>query len=399
MILVRWVALPWVIFQFLVYENPYPPGYEVLGWSLIAALGIGNALLHVVHRSGKGPGRAQVLAVAGILLDIAVISGMVWLYTFDRESALWAILFILPIEGAITFQLRGALAAWLASTIIYTIREIYGSSRFDFDLELNSITYRMGIGLIIALVAGLMARDLVRERARVAAALDDLQRVNELRKALVSTMAHDVRNPLTVIRGALETVLKRRDRLTDDDVTQLLSGADRHARRLEGMATDLLDLARVEAGKLDLNLEDLDVGDALRHAISYLEPDVSFDLRIEEGLCAHADSRRSEQIFVNLTANAVRHGGPPYVVAAHQDDDAIVIDVVDHGPGVAPELQPLLFEPFSAPASSGSVGYGLAIVKALTEAQSGTVFYVPNDSEESCFRVTLPACAGSSRGD
>lgn len=393
MIIVRWVALPWVIFQFIVYENPYPPGYEALGWSLIALLGVGNAMIHLLHRTSSGTSAARAIAVGGIALDVAVISGMVWLYAFDQESALWAILFILPLEGAITFQLAGALAAWGGSALIYVARELYGSQRFNYDLELNSISYRMGIGLIIGLVAGLMARDLIRQRTLLAGAVTELKRVDQLRSALISTLGHDVRSPLTVIRGAIETIIARHERLSSEDRTALLISADRQARRLEALATDLLDLARLEAGRLDLQIEELHVGELVHNALSYVENGASFEVTVEPDLKALADPQRLEQILHNLAANAVRHGEPPFAIEAARANGEISITVVDHGPGVSEEARPFLFEPFQGEQGTGSVGYGLAIVKALAEAQGGSVAYTPNGPGGARFCVSLPAAA------
>lgn len=391
MIVVRWVAVPWAIFQFLVYENPYPPGYTALGWSLIALLIMGNAAIHIANRGSHGITDARTIAVGGIALDIAVISGIVWLYAFDQESALWALLFILPLEGAITFQLAGALAAWSASTIIYIAREIYGSDTFDYPLQMNSITYRMGIGFIIALVAGFMARDLMRQRGLLGAALSELQRVDKLRSGLISTLGHDVRNPLTVIRGSVETLMTRRARMTEEEIERMLEGADRQAKRLEALATDLLDLARLEAGRLELRIAELSVESAIRSALSYLETDVDFEVRVQENLNVNADAQRVEQILYNLASNALRHGEPPFVVEAAQRNGSVVIDIADHGPGVSPEAQENLFEPFGTKNAVGSAGYGLAIVKALVEAHGGTVAYEPNEPRGARFSVVLPA--------
>ncbi len=393
MIVVRWIALPWVVFQFMVYENPYPPGYEALGWSIIGLLAVGNAVITLLHRGSTGRSAARAIAVGGIALDIAVISGMVWLYAFDQESALWAIVFILPLEGAITFQLQGALAAWGISALIYIGREFYGSDRFDYELQFNSITYRMGIGLIIGLVAGLMARDLMRQRTLLAEAVTELKRVDQLRSALISTLGHDVRSPLTVIRGSIGTILARHDRLREEDRTALLTSADRQARRLEALATDLLDLARLEAGRLDLQIEELSVAEIVRNALSYIENGNDFDVDVQPDLVARADPQRLEQILHNLAANAVRHGQPPFAIEAARSDGTVNITVIDHGPGVSDDARPHLFEPFHGQHASGSVGYGLAIVSALAEAQGGAVAYEPNEPSGARFCVSLPAAS------
>ncbi|MDQ4064738.1 MAG: ATP-binding protein, partial [Actinomycetota bacterium] len=232
-----------------------------------------------------------------------------------------------------------------------------------------------------------------RQRTLLAEAVTELKRVDQLRSALISTLGHDVRSPLTVIRGSIETILARHDRLREEDRTALLTSADRQARRLEALATDLLDLARLEAGRLDLQIEDLRVAEIVRNALSYIEDGNDFDVDVQPDLVARADPQRLEQILHNLAANAVRHGQPPFAIEAAQSDGTVNITVIDHGPGVSDDARPHLFEPFHGQQASGSVGYGLAIVSALVEAQGGAVAYEPNEPSGARFSVSLPAAA------
>jgi signal transduction histidine kinase len=171
---------------------------------------------------------------------------------------------------------------------------------------------------------------------------------------------------------------------------RLLTGADRQARRLEALSTDLLDLARLEAGRLELRLEDLAVEEAAHNALSYLDTDHDFETHIEEGLTVTADPQRLEQILFNLCTNAVRHGKPPFTIEAEQQNSSVSIHVTDQGPGIAPHEEPHLFEPFRPHAAAGTVGYGLAIVKALVETHGGTVTYAPNRPRGARFSITFP---------
>lgn len=152
---------------------------------------------------------------------------IVWLHAFDPGAVLWALLFILPLEGAIVAALPGALGTWGLTVVIYGAREVWGSATYDYVLSWHSVAFRMGIGLLIALVAGLMARDLLRERARLAEALAAARDADRQRVELVSTLAHDVRSPLTVIRQAIAT-LERLGAAADVGARrQLLEAADR----------------------------------------------------------------------------------------------------------------------------------------------------------------------------
>lgn len=395
MTIVRWVAAPWALLQILAYDAlPYPPGARVAGLVLVGLLVAGNAVVHVVHDKTATPRQAQALALASLSLDIVVVSGIVWIYAFDPVSALWAVLFILPLEGAIRFQLEGALGTWLVTTIIYTAREMWGSDRYGYPVEWNSITFRMGIGLLIAMVAGLMARDLIRQRKRVAQAFAELKRIDAVRQGLVSTLAHDVRNPLTVIRGVTGTLLRSGDKMDWAMVRDVLASADRQAERLQRLATDLLDLARLEAGKLLLSLEPTDVRGTVQDALSFADPTGAFEVRVEADHRVLAEPRRLEQVIVNLVANALRYGGPPFVIASAKNETYVELTVEDSGPGIPAAQRAHLFEPFRAESDHTSVGFGLAIVKALTEAQGGTVDYVTREVG-ACFRLKLQAAETS----
>ncbi|MGH2748937.1 MAG: sensor histidine kinase [Actinomycetota bacterium] len=391
MVVVRWIGVPWALFQVLFYEKPYPAGFEALGLALVAILAVGNLLIALLGRRPDSIEFARPLALGGLALDIFIIGGFVWLYTFDPDSALWAVLFILPLEGAISFSLSGALGAWAATTLLYTAREVWGSSHYDYPLLWNSVSFRMGLALIIALVAGLMSRDLIKQKTRLGEAVAELRRVDRIRSGLISTLAHDVRNPLTSIRGVHQTLLAKSDRIPSDTVTELYRLADRQAERIERLAADLLDLARLDQGKLNLAVEDVPLQDAVESALSYVEGGARFDVRIDHEIVVRADPGRLQQILVNLLTNAVSHGAPPFVIEAERDGSEAAITVADGGIGIRGEDRELLFEPFSSEGAAASVGLGLAIVHALVGEHGGRVTYEPNDPSGARFTVILPA--------
>jgi signal transduction histidine kinase len=392
MILVRGIGALFAAYQVLVYDTqPYPSSaYRNAGLALAALLAAGDAGIWVMLRSGRTLGQVRAIALAGLALDVAVASGFVWLFAFDQSSALWVVLFILPLEGAILFQLPGALGAWFVATLTYVGREVWGSARFDYELQWSSVSFRMGVGLLITLVAGLMARDLTQQRTQLREALTQVSRVDRLRARLVSTLAHDVRNPLTAIRGAIKTVLGHGDQIDARTKAELLSGADHQAGRLERLAADLLDLARLERGRLELALQEVKLRQAVETALSFADDKGRYDVRIDPNIIVRADPGRLEQIVVNLAANALRYGEPPFLAEARLSNGEVKLALKDHGPGVRPEEAETLFEPFRSEKSRESVGLGLAIVKALSEAHGGTVSYEPNEPRGACFSVRLP---------
>jgi signal transduction histidine kinase len=398
MIVVRWVAFAFALVQILAYDDqPYPEHIPVFALALTAAgiLALGNTLAWLALPWARTGTRARGLAVATLALDIAVASAIVWLWAFDPGSALWAVLFIPPLEGAIKFQLVGALSTWLAVTAIYVGREFWGEATYaDFDLQWNSITFRMGIGLIIAMVAGFIARNLTRQKQLLEAALARLRHTDRLRSSLVSTLAHDVRNPLAAIRGTIRTLLNRAGRIEEATSMELLSTADRQAARLERLAADLLDLARLERGRLELSISTVRVDEVVREALTYVDTPEAFEVRVADDLRLRVDAGRLEQILVNLATNAIRYGKPPFEVEAAREGEDVEITVRDHGRGVPPDERAFVFEPFRTERHDASVGFGLAIVKALAEAHGGGVEYRDNEPTGACFVVRLPAGNG-----
>jgi two-component system sensor histidine kinase KdpD len=146
----------------------------------------------------------------------------------------------------------------------------------------------------------------------------------------------------------------------------------------------------MEAGRLDLNLEETNLRSVIERALSFADPDHRYDIEVPADLALVADPGRFEQVVVNLALNAIRYGQPPFVIDADLRGDLVTIRFRDHGPGVRPEARAALFEPFRAEVDRSSIGLGLAIVRALVKAHGGEVTYEPNDPRGAVFRLTLP---------
>ena len=109
-------------------------------------------------------------------------------------------------------------------------------------------------------------------------------------------------------------LLAHPERLTEETAKELLRAAEHQAARMERLAIDLLDLARLETGRLELHLQRILVREAVERALSYADRDRRFDVRIDPEVEVMADPGRFEQIVVNLAANAIQHGEPPFVI-------------------------------------------------------------------------------------
>ncbi|QNG52209.1 response regulator [Pseudonocardia petroleophila] len=169
MLRIRWGGFVFGLAQVLTYYLPYPPGMFELALGLLALLAVGNLVIWPLIPRMTTVRRARRTGVAALVLNGTVFLGLVFVFTFDTETAIWAVLYVLPMEAAVRFQLRGAMVAIGLLTVAYTLREVFGTLVYGHPFLVVSITFRMGIGLIIAAVAGVIAQSLTRDREQLAA--------------------------------------------------------------------------------------------------------------------------------------------------------------------------------------------------------------------------------------
>jgi K+-sensing histidine kinase KdpD len=237
--------------------------------------------------------------------------------------------------------------------------------------------------------------------ARSQEQIRSLQEADRARRELLANVSHELRTPLGTILTESTSPLAAGDGAAEAE--RRLGAISGEARRLKALVDDMLDLAVIETGTLELHLEPLRLGDAIQAAVERLHR-ASPDRRVEwdqapANLDVLADWGRLLQILDNLLANADRFGldGTPIEVGIERDGPGLVaIAVHDHGPGVAPEVRPQLFERFvHGPGEEGTAqpvgtGLGLAIVKGLVEAHAGSVELVDEHRAGASFRFTLP---------
>lgn len=161
---IRWAGVAFGVVHALTFYRPYPDG--VLPWALVAMalLATGNVVVGAAARRATDAAGMQRVALGALALDVVGIMALVFVYTFDVETAVWAVTYLLPLEGAVRFQLRGAMATMGVVTAVYAVREVYGTAVYGNEFLPMSISFRMGIGFLIAAVAGSMATSLVRDR-------------------------------------------------------------------------------------------------------------------------------------------------------------------------------------------------------------------------------------------
>lgn len=248
--------------------------------------------------------------------------------------------------------------------------------------------------LVAFLVTGIVAAQLfhlAQEEARAAH-----QRENErMRNALLASVSHDLRTPLTTIKALAHDLS-----VLGDERSEII---EQEADRLTRTVADLLDLSRLNAGELKLRIELNAVDDLLGALVQRVETAVGAErLRVTLGtheplLVGNFDFVHTLRIVANLVENAAKYSSPeaPVDVTAERRDSQLVIAVMDRGAGVPPAEAHRVFEEYyrattAAPDVSG-VGLGLSIARRLAEAQQGSLTYAPRDGGGSTFTLRLPA--------
>jgi two-component system OmpR family sensor kinase len=235
------------------------------------------------------------------------------------------------------------------------------------------------------------------------------RRSEERMRQFVADASHELRSPLTTIRGFAELYRQGASR-TEEETARLLRRIEDEAARMGLLVEDLLLLARLDRERpLDLAPVELPViaADAVQ-AAGAVAPDrrVTLDIANNAGpLVVLGDDARLRQVVGNLTTNALTHTPPgtPLTLRLYRDDTQAVLEVADHGPGLTPEQTERVFERFyrgdaarTRPAEgASSTGLGLAIVAALVAAHQGTVEVDSRAGEGATFRVRLPLLPGS----
>ena len=206
----------------------------------------------------------------------------------------------------------------------------------------------------------------------------------------VAETAHDLQAPLSVVHGFIATLLERWGELTDEMKLDMLQRADEQTMRASRLASDLLDLSRLDAGHLPVHVRTTRVRPLLETCVDAVGPQ-AIDIRVScpQRLRARADAAHLERILINLLGNALSHGAPPITIEATRHDHRVEIVVCDAGPGVVPRDRGRLFDRFSRDETVPGAGLGLAIVRELAEAQGGAVWYEPA-CPGSRFGVHLP---------
>ncbi len=240
------------------------------------------------------------------------------------------------------------------------------------------------------------------ERQRTA--MEQLERVNRAKSEFVSIVSHEFRTPLTGIQGFSE--MMRDEDLPLADMKEYAADINKDAQRLNRMINEMLDLDRMEAGRMTIRPEPVDLNGIVSDAADRVRPNAPghpITLALDPGIPSlSADRDRLTQVVANLLSNAVKYSptGGEIVVTTARDGESVHLTVRDHGMGIAADMLEAIWERYSRVESDKTrgiqgTGLGLPIVRQIATMHGGRVFAESEVGRGSVFHVILPLAAGT----
>jgi signal transduction histidine kinase len=207
------------------------------------------------------------------------------------------------------------------------------------------------------------------------------ERLDRERSDLVATVAHELRSPLTGVKGFVSTLLSKWERLNDDQKKLMLRTVNADADRLTRLIAELLDVARIDTGRLPLHPRPLDLRAAVDRVVASVHAGTGREIAFEvdgELPTVSADPDKFTQVVTNLVDNAIRHGdGQVTLTAAANPAGApyagVLLHVDDEGDGITPDIRSRVFTKFWKHGTRGGTGLGMYIVHGLVTAHGGSV--------------------------
>jgi K+-sensing histidine kinase KdpD len=323
---------------------------------------------------------------AALVVAIATGAARVMSRHVDESS-----LAMVYLAGVVVVAARGsrgaALVACLASVGAFDF--FFVPPYFTLEVAESRFLVTFAVMLVVALVISTLTR-----RARLEGEKAEAERV---RSAVLASVSHDLRTPLTTITGAASTALEGDTRIDAVTRRELLESIRDEAERLNRLVNNLLDVTRLESGTLKLRREWIPLEELVGVALARLAKplgDRKVTTRLPEDLPpVHVDGLLIEQVFINLLENAIKHApsGQPIDIEARRDGTGVVVEIADRGPGLPKGEERKIFEKFFGVGSGGGAGLGLTICRAIVEAHGGRIGGENRAGGGAVFRFSLPA--------
>jgi signal transduction histidine kinase len=404
MIYVRWFGVAFAATGVAIQPSYPNRATEMAAWAVTFVLAAGNlAIWGAIARTMSERDRAR-LGLAAFVFDIALVTAMVSVYAYETPYVTWALLFILPLEGALRYRMRGALVAAGANALFFVVQSMRVADLHGTSFDVPTYVFVVCMSTLVGAVAGSMAEGWHRQSV----ALEDqgvkLAELDALKDRFLATTSHELRGPLTAIIGGVDTVIRRSERMTTEQKSKMLEMVSAQSRQLARLVDDLLVTSQIQAHKLNLQIATADLESTIKEALEAAESKRrghQLELYVEPIEC-DMDASRMTQIVRNLVENAYKYT-PDHSrvsVTAKTEDNGVVIGVADHGAGIPEDKREELFQAFArieeTAAGREGVGLGLYVVSQLVAAMDGRIDLM-SSSRGTTFTIHVPCVSRRSR--
>jgi two-component system sensor histidine kinase KdpD len=349
---------------------------ELLALLLFVTVAVAvSSVVHLAARRAVQAARAREEAAALLELAQTVLGGA------DSPAAVLG--HLTRTHGGQAELAERVAGRWIRAAASGVEGSLAAASRIDIRPDLILLVTGQTDPATPALLAGYAAQAaaaLDRERLRTQAAqAEALAEGNRMRTALLAAVSHDLRTPLASIKASVSSLRQTDVQWSAADEADLLATIEQNADRLDALIGNLLDMSRLHTGSLQPFLRPTAIDEVAPVAVGGLDGPVRVEMAVPDGFpLVLADPGLLERVLANLFSNALRHSpasGPPPELSAQLAGDTVVLEVIDHGPGVPDEAKERIFEPFTRVGDRlpGGVGLGLAVARGFAEAMGGRI--------------------------
>jgi two-component system sensor histidine kinase KdpD len=367
---------------------------ELLALLLFVTVAVAvSSVVHLAARRAVQAARAREEAAALLELAQTVLGG--------ADSPRAVLDHLTRTHGGQAELQERAGGRWVRTASSHVEGSLAAAARIDIRSDLTLMVTGQADSATPALLAGYAAQAaaaLDRERLRTQAAqAEALAEGNRMRTALLAAVSHDLRTPLASIKASVSSLRQTDVEWSEADQADLLATIEQNADRLDALIGNLLDMSRLHTGSLQPFLRPTAIDEVAPAALLGLDDSLRLEMAVPDGFpLVLADPGLLERVLANLFSNALRHSpaARPPELQADLLDDTVLLEVVDHGPGVPDEQKERIFEPFTRVGDRyPGVGLGLAVAKGFAEAMGGAIAAVDTPGGGLTVRITLPAAS------
>ena len=371
-------------------------------------------IIWLLHRTAWGRNHYEALGLPIVMLPAIFIAFMIFV-TDGTSSPYYAglNLILLAVSAVGHWSFRDTMISVSSVILMYFGASYANATNFDFSDFFNNLYFLALTGIIVVTGNYLYNRLLFREfevrfqldksRQMLEESNRKLLELDQVKSRFFANISHELRTPLTLLLAPLQTLIQERGSTLQSEMQKLLLIMQSNGMRLLKLINDLLDLVRLESGKMEVKREPVAIEPfllGLANAVKKTAEDRGIRLEVTSDPAVGivlTDSDKLERILLNLLFNALKFtpAGGNVEVRARVENGELVLEVSDTGPGISEEQLPFIFDRFwqadtSSQRKYRGVGIGLALVKELVEIQDGKVTVASTIGQGTAFTIRLP---------